>query len=208
MLSKDVSISVRLGNLQDNAYFSESKAANNVALLSMEIRPIHINDAAAVLSIYAPYVAETAISFESSVPTIPEIEERIETYTQKYPWLAAEEDGRIVGYAYASKHRDRDAYQWCVESSVYIERHYHGRGIAYALYTELFDRLTRMGFVNVYAGITQPNERSNKLHLKMGFEPVGVYKNIGYKLGQWHDVLWLVKTINEHVPHPQKPLLP
>ena len=161
----------------------------------MKIRFINSTDAADVLAIYAPYILETGVSFETTVPTLEEFTSRIEHYTQKYPWLVAEENGKVVGYAYASKHRDREAYQWCVESSVYLHPSCRGRGIAQMLYVRLFDILTSAGFVNVYAGITQPNEASNKLHERMGFELVGTYRKIGYKLGRWHDVLWMSKVL-------------
>jgi L-amino acid N-acyltransferase YncA len=111
----------------------------------------------------------------------------------------------VIGYAYVSKHRDREAYQWCVESSVYVLEDYHQKGIAKELYSHLFEILRNRGYINVYAGITLPNPKSYSFHTRMGFEPVGVYKNIGYKLGQWHDVAWLVKTINEHTDDPAPP---
>lgn len=171
----------------------------------MHIRFIQPEDAEAVLAIYAPYILDTAITFETIVPSLKEFTERIEQYTRKYPWLVAEEEGKIIGYAYAGKHRDREAYQWCVESSVYINKDFHGRGIAKALYERLFELLKASGFINVYAGITQPNEPSNRLHERMGFTPVGIYKRIGYKLGQWHDVLWMSLSLEEHRLSPEEP---
>ena len=163
----------------------------------MQIRFIQSSDASEVLAIYAPYVLETAVSFETSVPTPEEFALRIQQYTQKYPWLVAEENGKVVGYSYASKHRDREAYQWCVESSVYVHPLFRGKGLAQTLYERLFEVLIIAGFVNVYAGITQPNEASNKLHERMGFEVVGTYRKIGYKLDKWHDVLWMVKVLGK-----------
>ncbi len=172
----------------------------------MLIRPVQIQDTQAVLHIYTPYILTTAFTFETTIPTIEEFEERIKTYTQKYPWLVAEDDGMIIGYAYAGKHRDREAYQWCVESSVYVQENYHGKNVAYELYTQLFKLLKQAGFINVYAGVTQPNPKSISFHTKMGFEHFATYKNIGHKLGKWHDVAWLVKVINEHSDHPATPL--
>jgi L-amino acid N-acyltransferase YncA len=171
----------------------------------MIIRNANIDDAAAVLGIYQPYIETTATTFETTVPSVEEFAGRIETNTEKYPWLVAEEDGKVIGYAYASKHRERKAYQWSVEASVYVLEDHHGKGIAKELYSKLFDILQQCGYVNVYAGITLPNAKSHSFHRKMGFEPIGIYKNIGYKLGKWHDVAWLVKTINEHVIDPAAP---
>lgn len=174
----------------------------------MVIRPVNISDAEAVLNIYKPYIENTSITFEMTVPGVEEFAARIKTYTERYPWLVAEDGGRVIGYAYATKHREREAYQWCVESSVYVMNEYHHTGIAKELYSKLFDILKSYGHVNVYAGITLPNEKSVSFHTKMGFEPVGVYRNIGYKLGKWHDVFWMVKTINEHGNNPPKPGAP
>jgi L-amino acid N-acyltransferase YncA len=171
----------------------------------MNIRSIHSNDTEAVLSIYAPYILQTAATFETAVPSQQEFSERIAQYTAKYPWLVAEEEGKVVGYAYAGKHRDRDAYQWCAESSVYVEKAYQGKGVARKLYEQLFQLLREDGYVNIYAGITQPNEPSNRLHQHMGFEPVGTYQKVGYKLGRWHDVLWMVKTLIDHPSEPAPP---
>ncbi len=117
----------------------------------------------------------------------------------------AEEDGQITGYSYATKHRERDAYQWCLESSVYVHKDFRNRGIAMQLYTKLFELLKEMNFVNVYAVITLPNDRSYNLHTKMGFVPIGIYENIGFKTGAWHSVQWLVKVLNEHTVPPPPP---
>jgi len=171
----------------------------------MLIRNAISSDAEAMLNIYKPFIETTATTFETTVPSVEEFAERINIYTQKYPWLVAEDDEKVIGYAYASKHRDRDAYQWCVESSVYVMEQYHHTGIAKELYSKLFGILQECGYVNVYAGITLPNPKSYSFHTKMGFEPIGIYKNIGYKLGKWHDVAWLAKTINQHSDDPAAP---
>jgi phosphinothricin acetyltransferase len=172
----------------------------------MHIRPVQIEDAESLLSIYKPYIESTATTFETTIPSIAEFASRIKTYTEKYPWLVAEDEGKVIGYAYSSKHRDREAYQWSVESSVYVLSKYHHTGIAKELYAKLFGILQQCGYVNVYAGITLPNEKSYAFHTKMGFEPIGIYKNIGYKLGKWHDVVWLAKTINMHGDYPSVPV--
>ncbi len=172
----------------------------------MHIRQAHTQDAGGILDIYKPYISSTPFTFETTAPLLDEFAERIRSYTEKYPWLVAEDEGRIIGYAYASKHRDREAYQWCVESSVYVLEEYHSKGVAKELYSNLFGILQRCGYVNVYAGITLPNPKSISFHTKMGFEPVGIYRNIGYKLGKWHDVAWMVKTINLHGSAPASPV--
>lgn len=174
-------------------------------ILGMQIRRVHIDDADQLLDIYRPYVEQTAFTFETTAPTVEQFAGRIRTNTEKYPWLVAEDKGRVIGYAYAGKHREREAYQWCVESSVYVLESYHGKGLAKQLYEPLFDILRDCGYINVYAGITMPNPKSFSFHAKMGFEHVGVYKNIGYKLGRWHDVGWMVKVLREHGEKPEVP---
>lgn len=171
----------------------------------MLIRPVQLKDAGGIIGIYKPFIENTATTFEMTVPSVGAFSERIKMYTEKYPWIVAEADGEVIGYAYASKHREREAYQWCVESSVYVKEQYHRTGIAKALYNQLFDILSRCGYVNVYAGITLPNPKSYAFHTKMGFTPIGVYQNIGYKLGRWHDVAWLVKPVNDHGNYPAPP---
>lgn len=171
----------------------------------MHIRPVTPSDARALLDIYLPYIEKSVITFETTDPGVAAFEQRITSYTEKYPWLVAQEDDVVIGYAYASKHREREAYQWCVESSVYVLPEYHGKGVAAALYRQLFEVLQEQGFINVFAGITLPNPKSYAFHRKMGFEPVGIYRNIGYKLGQWHDVAWFAKTLGTHPAAPLPP---
>jgi L-amino acid N-acyltransferase YncA len=120
-------------------------------------------------------------------------------------WLVAERDGDVVGYAYGGQHRERAAYNWTVEVSAYVDRNAHGTGLGRRLYTELFDRLRTMGFRLLVAGITLPNDPSVGIHEALGFEPVGVYKNIGYKNGQWWDVGWWQLDLGEPDHAPQEP---
>ncbi len=171
----------------------------------MTIRFVKIEDAAEMLAIYAPFIENTATSFETSVPSISEFRNRIASYTQKYPWLVLEIDGKLAGYAYASKHRERHAYQWATEVSVYVHPQFYRRGVAQASYEKLFYILKEMQFSNVYAIIVLPNAGSVALHTALGFEPVGVYKKIGFKHGAWHDVFWMVKYINDHISAPPAP---
>lgn len=154
-------------------------------------------DAAAMLEIYRPYVEETPVSFETEVPSVDAFRKRM---IGPYPWLVAEMNGAVTGYAYAGPHRRRSAYQWCVEVSAYVQASHHRRGIGRLLYTELFEELRAEGFVNAYAGIVLPNEASVRLHESLGFEPIGVYRRIGFKLGRWHDVGWWGLRLQEPDP--------
>jgi phosphinothricin acetyltransferase len=162
------------------------------------IRNVELADAAAIRDIYAPFVSESATSFEADPPDAAVMARRIEELREKYPWLVFEVAGEVLGYAYASPHRAaRKAYQWCVETSVYIHEQVRRRGIGRALYASLFELLRRQGYVNAYAGITLPNAGSRRLHESMGFVPIGVYPRIGFKFGKWHDVLWLQLRLQE-----------
>ena len=131
---------------------------------------------------------------------------RVERCLARTPWLVAEREGVVVGYAYAGAHRDRPAYQWSVETSAYVRDDAHRGGVGRALYAELFALLARQGFRNAYAGITLPNDASVGFHEACGFTRVGVYRGVGYKLGAWHDVLWLERALLPRVSDPQLPI--
>ena len=169
------------------------------------IRSVEPTDAPAIRDIYAPFVSESATSFEIEPPDSAAMERRIQDQREQFPWLVYEEGGEVLGYAYASPHRAaRKAYQWCVEVSIYIHGQARRRGIGRALYGALFDLLRRQGYVNAYAGITLPNPGSLRLHESMGFAAVGVYPRIGFKFGTWHDVIWLQLRLQEAlVPVPE-----
>lgn len=169
------------------------------------IRLAEPRDSPACAAIYAPFVRDSAVSFELSPPDAQEIRDRIEGTLDRYPWLVCEHDGRVIGFAYASRHRQREAYQWDVESSVYVQEDYHRTGVGRALYESLFAVLREQGFYNVYAGTTLPNRSSEQLHRSMGFEPVGVYENVGYKMGQWRDVKWWHLAVQAHDDEPEPP---
>ena len=164
------------------------------------------DDAAGMLEIYAPFILNSGITQETEVPSIEQFQQRVTSNLEERPWLVCEINNEIAGYAYAGKHRDRKGYQWCTEPSVYISEKFFGVGAANALYTALFDILKLQGYVNAYAVITLPNDRSIAFHKKFGFEYLTTYKKIGYKLGQWHDVGWMQYEVNPHKENPEDPI--
>jgi L-amino acid N-acyltransferase YncA len=147
-------------------------------------------DAAPCAAIYAPFVADTAVSLEEQPPTAVEMSRRITATSERYPWLVAEIDGGVAGYAYASAHRDRAAYRWAADVAVYVDERARRRGVGRALYEALLALLTQQGVQTACAGVTLPNDASVGLHEALGFRPVGVYRRIGYKRGAWRDVGW------------------
>jgi L-amino acid N-acyltransferase YncA len=147
-------------------------------------------DAAACAAIYAPYVEQTAISFEARPPDALEMEARIARYVTTHPWLVVEEGGEVVGYAYACRHMERAAYRWAADVSVYVASNRRGEGLGRSLYERLFVHLRRQNFQLACAGITLPNDASVGLHEALGFERVGISPRIGWKAGSWHDVSW------------------
>lgn len=163
------------------------------------------DDAAAMLEIYAPHVLGSATSFELELPSLVEFAQRIERFLRKAPWLVLDEAGVVSGYAYASEHRERKAYQWTVECSAYVHSDCQRRGIARALYLDLFDRLEHQGFRTVLAGITVPNLPSVRFHEAVGFQLVGIFRNVGYKLGAWRDVGWWQRSISDYPDAPPAP---
>lgn len=160
------------------------------------IRVAKASDAAAIRDIYTPFVKDTAITFEVDVPTEADFQERILSTLEMYPYLAAEFEGELIGYAYAARQMERAAYQWNATLSVYLGRQL-GRGIGSALYRTLMDILKLQNIHNVYGGITSPNPASEALHSKLGFTLLGRYKQTGFKAGQWHDVVWYEKRLTD-----------
>lgn len=158
----------------------------------MKVRPATADDAAAIAAIYSHYVTETAVSFETEPPDEAEMRARMEACGALYPWLAAcDAEDCLVGYAYASAFRPRRAYRFTVETTVYLHPSAGGRGIGRSLYAALIPLLERQGFTQAIAAITLPNEASVRLHEKLGFASAGVYRQVGYKLGDWVSVgLW------------------
>jgi phosphinothricin acetyltransferase len=155
------------------------------------------DDAEPVQAIYAPFCRDTPISFETRVPTALEMRQRIVKTLESLPWLVCAEESLILGYAYASRHRERAAYAWAVDVSVYIREGLRRQGLGRALYTSLFGLLRLQGFYHALAGATLPNPGSVGLHEAMGFQSVGVYRHIGFKCGTWHDVAWWQLALRE-----------
>jgi L-amino acid N-acyltransferase YncA len=170
------------------------------------IRPANPGDAAGCLDIYAPLVRDTAVSFETEAPTVEEFARRIAEITRDYPWLVCDAGGMIAGFAYGRPHRDRPAYRWSVEVSVYVARQHHRKGIGRALYAQLLQTLRRQGYANAYAGIALPNAASVSLHESFGFTPVGVYRQVGFKLGRWRDVGWWALRLRPGDRPPKTPI--
>ena len=152
----------------------------------------------------------SVISFEEDPPSLDEFADRMREKTAAHPWLVYEEDGSIAGFAYGAKHRERAAYRWAVDVSVYVDQHRHRAGIGRALYEDLLERLRAQGFQVAVAGVTLPNEASVGIHRSFGFEPVGTYRRIGWKNGAWHDVAWfqleLIPASDEKPPEPRDSL--
>ena len=161
------------------------------------VRDATVEDAAACTEIYAPYVRDTVVSFELEPPTAALMAARIEAALARHAWLVLEDDGRVVGYAYGATFNARAAYDWSTSVSVYTEPGRRRSGAGRALYTALFDRLAAGGYRTALAGVALPNEASVGLHTAMGFEPVGTYRRVAWKLGRWHDVTWFQRPLGE-----------
>lgn len=163
--------------------------------MEYSIRTATVDDAAAVAEIYRPIVESTTISFEETAPGADEIARRIHETTRAYPWLIAQSSAGVAGYAYGSRHRERAGYRYSVDVSVYVAQTARRCGVGTALYAALFVRLRELGLHRAFAGITLPNEASVTLHRRCGFEPVGIYKEVGRKFDRWLDVSWWQKAL-------------
>lgn len=181
----------------------------NTLTKTMTIRLATPEDAQALLNIYAPYVTETAITFEYDVPTVEDFRQRIIKVTSKFPYLLAEENGKVLGYSYAGTFRTRRAFDHCVEVSIYIDKSLRHQGIGQALYNELEKRLKAQGIINLNASIATAHFPDDNLtpdseifHKKMGYTIVGKFNKCGYKFNRWYDMMWMEKMIGEHtVPY-------
>jgi phosphinothricin acetyltransferase len=169
------------------------------------VRDASEQDAEACAAIYAPYVTDTSITFETAIPGAAEMAARIADAQRMHAWVVLEEDGRVVGYAYGQPFKAREAYRWSCEVSVYLEPGRRRSGGGRALYNALFARLAKRGYRTVAAGMTLPNDASEGLHRAMGFEPVGTYRRIGWKNNAWHDVRWAQLMISDEEDPPAEP---
>jgi L-amino acid N-acyltransferase YncA len=174
--------------------------------METDIRLAGEDDADQIQAIYSPIVEDTCISFEVEKPSIDEMRSRIRAVTQTFPWLVCVRNAEILGYAYASRHRERAAYQWSVDVSVYVHSAHRKRGIGQALYRPLFQILTAQGFYNAYAGITLPNPGSIRLHEGMGFTNICTYREVGFKHGAWRDVGWWHLALRAKQRTPAQPV--
>lgn len=172
----------------------------------MRIRAATSDDAAAISSIYAPYVTGSSVSFEAEAPEPAEMRARMEAQAHLYPWLAAEEDGKLLGYAYAAPFRTRFAYRFTVETTVYLREGAQGRGLGKAVYGPLLDLLERQGFTQAIAAIALPNAASVALHERLGFRHAGTYGRVGFKLGEWWDVGLWQRALAAAPAEPKEPL--
>ncbi|MGH9209907.1 MAG: arsinothricin resistance N-acetyltransferase ArsN1 family B [Acidimicrobiales bacterium] len=170
----------------------------------MTIRLARPSDAEGIQAIYAPFVADTVISFETEVPSIEQMAQRVVAVMPRHPWLVVDQGGAVAGYAYGGRHRDRQAYGWSVDVSAYVSPAHHRRGLGRGLYAALLEVLRAQGYHQAYAGITLPNAASVGLHEAVGFVPVGAYRHVGWKLGSWHDVGWWQRSLQS--PEPPQPI--
>ena len=171
----------------------------------IRLRVAAAEDADAIAAIYAPHVTRGIASFEEEAPTAEEMRARIAKLAGRFPWLVAENDGHVLGYAYADRFRDRTAYRWAVETTVYVASGAQGRGVGATLYERLLPILRAQGFTQAIAAISLPNDASIRLHERVGFKRAGVYRRVGWKLGHWVDVgLWQAELSNPAAP-PHEP---
>ncbi len=169
----------------------------------LHIRAYRSSDAPGILAIYRPFVLEGAVTFEIEVPSLEAFTQRLDAIAARFPFLVAESEGQIAGYAYAATHRERIAYQWAVETSIYVSE--PGHGLGRRLYEPLLDQLSQRGFVWAYAVITLPNAASEQFHQALGYEPFALYQDAGQKQGQWCDVAWMRKRLNDSTPGMPEP---
>lgn len=163
--------------------------------MTINIRQVKLEDTEALLKIYSYYVLNTSISFEYDVPSLEEFKQRIIKIAKTYPYLVAIKNDELLGYAYATSYKERVAYNWTVETNVYVKASYHGTGIGKLLYTHLEQALKDMHIVNMLACISYPNPKSIDFHTKYGFVEVGHFHKVGYKFNEWRDILWMQKSI-------------
>lgn len=172
----------------------------------LTIRPAQDDDGAAVAAVYAPYVRDTPVSFEVEPPPAAVMAERITGTLGTHPWLVAERGGDVVGFAYAGKHSQRAAYRWTVDVTVYVRDGERRSGVGRRLYQALLETLRQQGFRSAFAEIVLPNPGSARLHEAMGFQHVGVHKDIGYKLGRWQNIGYWRLGLSDDTTAPSEPI--
>ena len=171
----------------------------------IDLRPAERGDADAMAAIYAPIVRDTFISFETEPPSSLAMAERIEATQRRHPWLVATAGDEVLGYAYASEHRQRAAYRWSVDVTAYVAETARGKGVGRRLYSSLIPILRTQGFRGAFAGIALPNDASVGLHEAVGFRALGVYKEVGFKLDAWRDVGWWRLELSNDAAQPSEP---
>lgn len=176
-------------------------------MAEIKIRTVTEADAAELLEIYAPYVTDTVVTYEYEVPTVEEFCRRIADTRKQYPYFAAVQEGKIIGYAYASAFHPRAAYRWSAEATVYLRMEERGKGVGQMLYRALEEALKRQNVENINACIAYPNPQSIAFHEKMGYHAVGKFTDCAYKLGEWLGMVWMEKTLGTH-PNPPRPFRP
>lgn len=173
--------------------------------MSEYIRMVKLSDSRGILALYAPFITDTTISFEYTVPSLEDFTARIEHIAAEYPYLVYIKDEKIIGYAYAHRYLERAAYQWDVEVTIYLADEAQGKGIGKILYHALEDLLQIQGIKNIYSCITANNKHSIGFHKSCGYEMVGSFTKAGYKKGCWQDVVWMQKNISPYIDNPQPP---
>lgn len=163
--------------------------------MALTIRDAVFSDIPAMLEIYAPFVRDTAVSFEYEVPTEAAFRQRMQEHRQLLPWLVCEEDGKVIGYAYAGLPFERAAYRWNAEISCYLAPQARGHGVGRQLYERIEQSLTELGYRKLFAVVTSANQASVAFHHALGFRETARFPSVGYKSGQWYDVIWLEKRL-------------
>jgi len=178
---------------------------------NVKIREVSIKDAPRLLEIYSYYITDTAITFETEIPSLEEFQGRIKNITKRYPYLVFEENGQVMGYSYAHAYYGRKAYDWCVEMSIYLHKDYRGKGAGSLLYKKMQECLKAMNIINLYSCITRTDKdneyltnASVRFHEKEGFKEIGRFKACGYKFNHWFDTVWMEKDLGEHKEIPDK----
>ncbi len=173
-----------------------------VAIRNVEIRPATADDEMAILAIYGPFVSDSTVTFVNEIPTPQDFHEKMARVARRFPYLVCTINGEIAGFAFAAEERPHAAFQWNAELSVFLDPLFHRKGVATALYTALIQILKRQGFYNLYAAISLPNDASVALHKHFGFESRCLYEKSGYKMGAWHDMVWMHLRLGQPQENP------